>query len=239
MEKRKWKKPISVAVNVVLSIFIFMILIFVVFAFSANRNEGIPKIFGKSYLTVLSDSMNVKNETYDFNGFKRGDIIVIERYTWVEASAKRFAVGDIITFQDTDDDGNRFYNTHRIIEVNEADKYYITQGDVANSLGYSTNPDDGHAERVYFLDVIGSYQSTIRGLGSLMLFFQTPAGFLIFIVIPLLGLFIIEIFNFRTAFVAYRKDKKGGEPEKTPEELQKEIELLKAELAKKEAQPKE
>jgi signal peptidase len=231
----KIKKSISVGINVLLSILIVLILIFTVFAFNSRKNGGIPKLFGKSYLTVLSDSMNTKNEEYDFEGFKRGDMIVIERYTWLQASEKVFKVGDIITFEWKDEENNLVYYTHRIIEINTQEKYYITQGDVANSLGQSTNPTDGHAEKVHFVQVVGSYVSTVRFIGGIFLFFQTPVGFLIFIVLPLLGLFVIEIFNFKKAFVAYRKEKKGDteNPEASTEDLQKEIAKLKEQLAKK------
>lgn len=235
-KNQKTKKAFGITVNVLLAFFIVLILGFTVYAFNSRANGGIPSISGKSYLTVLSDSMNIRNETYDFDGFKRGDIVVIERYTWVEASNIQFEVGDIITFKDTDDDGNLFYNTHRIIEVHADDRYYITQGDVAAAAGQSTDPLLGYAEKVYFVEVVGSYQQTIRGLGNIMLFFQTPAGFLIFIVVPLIALFIMEIFNFKSAFVAYQKEKKValGIVEKSTEELEKEIEELKAKLASKE-----
>ncbi len=231
------KKILNISVSVVLTILILLILLFTIFSFNTKKNDGIPKIFGKSYLTVTSNSMNIENEEFDFEGFKRGDIIVIDRYNWVQASDKLFKVGDIITFEWQDEKGNLAFNTHRIIEVNENEQYYITQGDVAASLGLSTDPDieDPHAERVYFHEVVGSYKSTIKWVGNIFLFFQTPTGFLIFIVIPLLGLFIFEIFNFKKVYVAYRNEKKGiiNTKETDSDKLKEEIERLKQELAKK------
>lgn len=221
----KIKKIINVTVSVLLSILILLIFVFTIYAFNSRKNGGIPQFFGKSYLTVVSNSMNTPNEEYDFDGFKRGDMVVIERYTWVEASDLRFEKGDIITFLDTDEDGNQIYNTHRIIQVNS--DHYITQGDVASRDGLSTDPAQGYAERVYFMDVVGSYQKTIKGVGNIFLFFQSTIGFLLVIVVPLLALFVLEIFNFKKAYVEYKNEKN---PKATQEDLQKEIERLQKQL---------
>jgi signal peptidase len=221
----KIKKVLTVSLSVLLSILIVLIFIFTIYAFNSRKNGGIPQFFGKSYLTVVSDSMNTENEEYDFKGFKRGDMVIIQRYTWVEASDLRFEVGDIITFSDTDEEGNAIYNTHRIVKVNS--DHYITQGDVATKAGLSQDPADGFAERVYFMDVVGSYQKTIKGVGNIFLFFQSTVGFLLVIVLPLLTLFVLEIFNFRKAYIEYKEEK---HPKSSPEELQKEIERLQKQL---------
>lgn len=224
----KLKKTLNIVFSVLLSILIFLIFVFTIFAFNSRKNGGIPQFFGKSYLTVVSNSMDTEMEEYNFKGFERGDMVVIERYTWVEASDLRFVVGDIITFSDVDEKGNQIYNTHRIIKVN-AD-HYITQGDVAAKAGLSQDPADGTAEKVYFMDVVGSYQSTVKNIGGVMLFFQSTWGFLLVIVIPLLALFVMEILNFRKAYVEYRGEKA---PKGNPEELQKEIERLQKQLNEK------
>lgn len=232
----KTKKIVNISISVVLTVLIIFILAFTVFSFNMKKNGGIPNVFGKGYLTVRSDSMNVVLEEFNSKGFKKGDIIVIERYNWVEAQNKRFKVGDIITFEWKDEDGNQTFNTHRIVSVNEADQYYITQGDMAYSKGLSQDPfaPDPQAEQVYFHEVVGSYQKTIRWVGNIFLFFETPAGFLIFIVLPLLALFIFEIFNFKKVYVEYRNEKRGFVPELSDaEKLKLEIERLKEELAKK------
>ncbi len=226
------KKAINITLSVLLSLIILLIMIFTIYAFNSKKNDGIPKIFGKSYLTVVSNSMNTTNEEYNFKGFKRGDMIVIERYQWVEASNMRFEVGDIITFRDVDENNNYFYNTHRIIKVNN--DHYVTQGDVANKLGYSQDPDGQHAEKVYFHEVVGSYQKTIRNVGFIFIFLQSTIGFLIIIVIPLIALFILEIFNFRKAYKEYKQER--GTKAMSTEDIQKEIERLKQQLdGKKEA----
>lgn len=235
----KITRIINTTIGVLLSILIVIILMFTIYAFSANQHQGIPQMFGKSYMVVLSDSMKAGNEDYDFDGFERGDIITIDRYDWVQDAGTVFDVGDIITFEWEDTQGNLVYNTHRIIEVNTTDKYYITQGDTAHSLGQSTDPANGHAEKVYFVEVVGSFEKvSARKLGHIMLFLETPTGFLICVVLPLLGFFIYEIFNFRKTYLEYRREKRGEAPDPKEQEalaMQEEIARLKAELAKKES----
>ncbi len=232
----KINKAVSITISVLLSIVILIILFFTVYAFSANKNEGIPQFFGKSYMVVLSDSMSAGNEEYDFKGFSRGDIITIKRYTWMEASGLTFKKGDIITFEWHDNTGKLVYNTHRIIEVNLDERYYITQGDNAAKEGQSTDPNDGHAEKVYFLEVVGSFEKvSARGLGSIILFMQTATGFLIFVVIPLVAFLGFEIFNFVKVFKQYKLEKDtllGKTKETETKSMQEEIERLKAELEK-------
>ncbi|MDY0064465.1 MAG: hypothetical protein RBS25_05220 [Bacilli bacterium] len=234
-KNEKIKKAFSVTVNVLLSVLIVIILLFTIYAFSSTKNGGIPKFFNKSYLTVLSNSMNARNETYDSDGFKRGDIIVIDRVTWMEAADLVLNEGDIVTFEWVDDDGNFIYNTHRIIETNTdaGGKYCITQGDLAAFEERSTDPDDGYAEKVYYVKIVGVYQSTIKGLGNVVLFFQSPTGFLLFIVLPLVGLFVYEGFRFAKVFKEYKLEKQGGNAEPSKEDLAKQIEELKAKLAQK------
>src|SRR5690554_2148769 len=121
------KNRLKFFLNIIFAIFIVIIIIFIIFAFVSRQNDGIPKFLGKSYLTVLSDSMDAENKEYNFKGFKRGDIIRIKRYRWDEAKETIFEVGDIITFEWVNE-GKLVYLTHRIIEVNLEEEYYITQG---------------------------------------------------------------------------------------------------------------
>lgn len=193
MNNTKAKQSIRIIVNVVFSLFILLILIFTVFAFSTRANGGIPKIFGNSYVTVLSNSMEGE--------FERGDLIVIERYDRVRIVDEDvvFEVGDIITFE-TVIDGNQAYITHRIIERNLTTRTYTTQGDAALN---------DETETVNFIDVVGLYTGKkINNIGNFFLFLQSPAGFFIFIVTPLVIFFGFQIFDFVKAFKEYKEEKK-------------------------------
>lgn len=196
----KTKKIIKYSVNSVFGIMILIILIFSVFAFSSKRNGGIPKVFGKSYVTVLSDSM--KDE------FKKGDLIVIKRFDQVTLDETVFKKGDIITFEAKTTDGKKTYITHRIIEVNETEEYYITQGDVQFN-DPETSAKEGHVERVGFMNVVGLYQNhKIKGIGNFFLFLQSQLGFFLFIVLPLILFLVFQSLEFTKALKEYKEEKK-------------------------------
>ena len=206
MNNTKAKQSIRIIVNVVFSLFILLILVFTVFAFSTRANGGIPKIFGNSYVTVLSDSM--KGE------FERGDLIVIERYDRVRIVDEDvvFDEGQIITFE-TVIDGNQEYITHRIISVNLVARTYTTQGDAALN---------DETETVNFIDVVGLYTGKkINNVGNFFLFLQGPVGFFLFIVTQLLVFFGLQVFDFTEAFKEFKKEKKELQVE-TPEETKTE-----------------
>lgn len=76
----------------------------------------IPNVMGKTYLNVLSDSMNPE--------FKVMDLVIGD----CNVNSKELKEGDIITFRD----GQRLV-THRIIEIKDNGQAFVTKGD-ANEL---------------------------------------------------------------------------------------------------------
>lgn len=195
----KTKKVIKYSVNSLFGVMILIILMFSVFAFSSKKNGGIPKVFGKSYVTVLSDSM--KDE------FKKGDLIVIKRFDKTTLANTTFKKGDVITFEAKTDDGKLTFVTHRIIEVDEIDEYYITQGDVQFN-NPETSGKDGHIEQVAFMNVVGLYQNKkIKNIGNFFLFLQTQLGFFLFIVLPLILFLVFQSIDFSKALREYKEEK--------------------------------
>jgi signal peptidase len=87
----------------------------------------------------------------------------------VDASAA-IAVGDVITF----DDGNTVPTTHRVVAIE--DGQYVTQGDA------NQNPD---AQRVAPGDVLGRVTLTVPFIGHVILWVNTPTGYVSLVVAPL------------------------------------------------------
>ena len=186
MEKKKGspKKIGSVLGNIFIWVFIAFSVFMTVIAFAAQSSpDGVPTIGKSVILVVQTPSMSPTIE--------EGDIIIGNRISLEAAAALKEQ--DIITFvtDDLDGDNKRDLNTHRIISVNTpefGEVSYITKGD--------NNPiEDSHV--VYASDVISIYDGTrIKGLGKVFNFLQSPNGFLITIVIPLLLFFVLEIYLF-------------------------------------------
>lgn len=89
LKNPKVKKVLKIVSTTLLSLLIILVLVFTLYAFNSKKNDGIPKMFGKSYLTILSNSMDVALEEYDSKGFERGDMIIIERPEFYSCYAKK------------------------------------------------------------------------------------------------------------------------------------------------------
>ena len=202
-EKSTAKKVLRIVGNVLIWIFIIFAALTTVLAFAAQSNaDGIPSIGGRVILTVQSDSMARSAEEEGKvtlqegweKGFNKGDIIIGKKLQPEEM--KDLKVGDIITFKGTLAGTNQEgLNSHRIVEV-------IKDGD---NVSYKTCGDNNlgeDADNVSWQYVICKYTGTrIPGLGNVLDFLQTPTGFLVVIVLPLVAFFVFELVVFIRKFL--------------------------------------
>lgn len=203
MKNSKLKKTFSIIGNIFLWLFVaFSVFITILVFSSQNNKESIPSIFGNSFITVQSDSMNPT--------FKTGDLIIDKILTNDEK--KTLQKGDIITYYvDLNGDGVSELNTHRIVDVYEESGYihYVTKGDNAK-----TNPVNDK-DPVMHPFVIAKYTGTrVPGVGKVISFLQSSVGFLVVIVIPLVVFFLFELYRFIALIVRL----KGGNRKLSAEE---------------------
>jgi len=185
----KAKRITGIIFNVILWIFLIFALVMMIFAFASNSNKyGVSMLGNKVILNVKSPSMEPTIMT--------GDMIVGTTLSDEEKEALKAKSddyeGDIITFfVDLNGDGVKEINTHRIIEKytnGSGDIVFRTKGDNPNN-----NPDN---YEIRVGDIVCTWKegdTQIHGLGSVIGFLQSRTGFLIFVIIPLIGLFVYEI----------------------------------------------
>jgi signal peptidase I len=182
-EKTKAKRIVGISLNVVLWIFLVFALIMMIFAFASTSNEyGVSTLGDKVILNVKSESMEPV--------IRKGDMIVGTELSVDQK--KELKKDDIISFfVDLDGDGVKELNTHRIVEdplVNGKGEYiFYTKGD--NNAAADTY--DVRVDDIFCTWKEGDTQ--IHGLGSVLGFFQSRLGFLLFVILPLTALFIYEI----------------------------------------------
>ena len=189
------KKILSIALNVLIWIFVAFSVLITVLVFSAQgSSDGVPSVFGKSLITISTDSME---PTY-----KAGDLVFMEKLD--NSEKENLEVGDIITFHapiDIDGDGMvGDINTHRIDAIDGVS--YVTKGD--NNLIADNEGDDKYT--VHPSDVIGicTEKGKIGGLGNVISFLRTSLGFFLCIVLPLILFFLYELYNFVSIIVTER-----------------------------------
>ncbi len=195
---KKYKKVLKIVLNVFIWIFVVFSVFMTILALAAQSNaDGIPAIGGKCFLTVASPSMSPT--------FEKGDLIFGEM---LDTNGKlSLQKGDVITFySDLDGNGSTELNSHRIVDIN-----YDASGEV---LSYVTKGDNEQTnmvadkEPVQWQFVISKWNGKkVAGIGGFMSFLQTPKGFLIVIVLPLVLFFLYELYVFIKTLLGMKKQK--------------------------------
>ncbi|MDX9692384.1 MAG: hypothetical protein RBT45_07995 [Acholeplasmataceae bacterium] len=232
------KRIIKISLN---TIFYSALLILILFAIANTKLKttgDIANIGGRGFLTVLTGSMDGDEE----DSFSTKDLIFVRIPT--EEQKKNLNVGDIITYFKMNIPGIQGNGliTHRIIEVTEdidGNVVYITRGDAAPAMPEEDDPgyvsyQETYLEAIAYKDVLGVYTGQIPGLGSAMKTVQTPNGFLMFVVFPVLLLLIVEtVFLVKNVF-SINKEKLTANLEKEKEEalanLEKEKERMRQQI---------
>ena len=187
----KTKKITSIILNVLVWVFLaFAVLVTILTFASKNDKDGVPSVFGKSFITIQSDSMKSDGP----QSFKKGDMLIVERITYGD-QAKELDEGDIVVFRSkTDINQNGIIgddiNTHRIIEkIVDGDKiYFITQGD---NRVMCPNPD----AQISYTDVLAVWEGgKLVGIGGVADFLRSSLGFGLVIVLPMALFFLYELY---------------------------------------------
>lgn len=200
------KKTLSKIFNVVIDILIVLVLVISVITlisvFATTRGgEGVPNLFGKAPISVLTDSM--KGDAED--NFNKGDLLICDVVK--DGEQKTYEVGDIVTFrQDVNGDGNLDLVTHRLYQK-QADGSFFTKGDANTS--YDQNPANATVfSNLYPDDILAVYHgSKIPGVGNFVDFIRSSLGFFICILLPMIIFFIYQAIRVIINAMAYSKEK--------------------------------
>ena len=165
-----------------------------------------PTFLGYAPMIVLTDSM--------FPEIQSGDLILVKT-----VDAERLQEGDVISYFDPDSTSNSVV-THRIVRVNYADGLsFITKGDANNA---EDTP-------VPAANVVGLYQTKIKGAGKVAMFLQTAPGLVVCVALPMILLIVYELL---------RRKKYHKAKEQDTQALLAELELLRARQAEADAKAK-
>lgn len=181
---KKVLKYISTTLIVIIAVCTFLLL--------ALKFVGdTPSVFGYNFYYIATGSMEPTVSV--------GDIILSKK-----ADISSLSVGDIVTFNGESGDLNGKVVTHRIQSVYEENgqTYVITKGD-ANTV----NDPPHRAEAV-----ISVMKTKVPFLGALVRVINTPLGFLLLIITPLLISLIREIIELIQAFRSTKEELGNDEP---------------------------
>ncbi|MBE6665422.1 MAG: signal peptidase I [Ruminococcaceae bacterium] len=186
-KKRDVKKIINIVVNVLLVVAIILAAVCTYVSFVSTSGNGVPSILGVRPFTVQTDSM--------YPTLKPGDLIIdvaVKDY-------RELRVGDIITYW-TIIEGQRVLNTHKIAGIYDGGDYLIFE-----TMGEKVNQTD--VLTVHESEVVGVYKFRVPGVGKVLDYLQTPTGFMIVIVLPVLLFFVFHLVQFFRVLFEYQNVK--------------------------------
>lgn len=228
--------------NVFFYLVIIFLLIFSIANIKVKKESDVPNVFGKGFIAVIRESM----EGGEPDSIKMGDLIFVSMLN--EEKIEELVIGDIVTFFDWN---IMALNTHRIKEiVKEDDKVVsvVTQGDkAALSAEYVIGESNtGKQFEIVLPDDLKAKQtSTWSGAGNALVFIQSPLGFGLCVILPVVILVVFQaVILVRTILAINRKkleDQHALEKEDTMKQLESDKEKMRAELLeelKKEQQEK-
>ena len=184
MDKKKSKlaiKILKISFNTVFYALIVLLVMFSIANMKLKEKNDIANILGNGFVSVLTDSMDGDQE----NSFKVEDLIFVKLLD--DESRLQLEVGDIITYYNLEIEGLGIagFITHRIIQVFELDgeTFFVTRGDKVGA------PDD---QPIHNSEALALYQSKWSGAGQALKYLQTPAGFALFVILPVALMLIFE-----------------------------------------------
>ena len=186
-KKRDVKKIINIVVNVLLVVAIVLAAVCTYVSFVSTSGNGVPSILGVRPFTVQTDSM--------YPILKPGDLIIdvaVKDY-------RELRVGDIITYW-TIIEGQRVLNTHKIAGIYDGGDYLIFE-----TMGEKVNQTD--VLTVHESEIVGVYKFRVPGVGKVLDYLQTPTGFMIVIVLPVLLFFVFHLVQFFRVLFEYQNVK--------------------------------
>lgn len=183
--KTKGKKILDIILNILLVVIILVAATMTLLSL-CTKEQGVSNIFGYIPLSVQTSSMD--------KTIRKGDLIITKVST-----EDVYKEGDIISFFTIQGD-KTIIKTHRIVEVKNAEKMisYVTKGDNNKA------PDE---YEVAPGDIISVYDGTrISKVGYILDLLKKQSIFFIFIIVPLFGLFVYQLYNFIVEFSKKKKN---------------------------------
>lgn len=231
------KTILNVFINILIVIVLIVSILIATMALT-SKNDGISVVFGRSVHTIQSDSMMGKSpDGYEGGNFKHGDLVL----GWPTSSDKidEFQIGDIVTFNIHDTDGNKMLIAHRIVDKikDESGRYrYQTQGDNRETSPVPDQENENQYLRDYeILTVIHDkdHKTTVwQGVGGFLDYIRSSQGFFLVVLVPMIIFFLYAILRVVINTMSYKKVKAEESAEDAERNKQAEIDAaVKAALA--------
>lgn len=240
----KGSRAIKAVLNTIINILIVLVLVtsilIAVLSLTSKANNGVATVFGYSFHTIQTASMDGGNPDFDGGDYKVGDLVIGK----AEGAGDRdYNVGDIISYRTENDEGETMLICHRIIDKTEYNgiEVYQTQGDANDTPDQLETEDYIHNYDITSLCYDEDYHGKVlSGWGKPLDFIRQPQGFFFAVLLPMIIFFMYEIIRVVINAMNYRKSKEQEAKEDAEKEKDDAVKAaVAAALAEKEAQNSE
>ncbi len=218
----KGKKVVKVILNTIINILIVIVLITSVFiavlSLTSKANNGVATIFGYSFHTIQTPSMDGGSPQYPGGDYKVGDLVIGKASG---AQDRDYMLGDIVAYRAEAEDGSPMIICHRIVGVSEGNgvKSYQTQGDANDMPDQNAVDNYIHNYDITSLCYDAEYHGTVlSGWGKPLDFIRQPQGFFFVVLLPMIVFFMYEIIRVILNAMNYKKSKAEEEKENAEKE---------------------
>ena len=218
------KAILNTIINVLIVIVLITSIVVATLALTSKANNGVATIFGYSFHTIQTSSMEGGSDEYEGGDYHPGDL-VIGKATGSNPN-EVYEVGDIVVYSAGKDenkpDGVNMI-AHRIVAREEEDGHYAytTKGDNNDVEDAATHIAGEIVSVTYDHDYHGA---VIKGVGGAMDYIRTGEGFFLVVLLPMIIFFMYEIIRVVLNTLNYKKAKSDEEKENAEREKQEAVE---------------
>ena len=185
------KRTFNIVGNVAMWLFLIFAVTVTVFMFSSSSSDdGYPTLFGRVFIPV--------NETVDADTVNNGDLLIVREKK--EKTLLKTEAGNVLIFTvKTDPDSKEVLKIDRVKETRT-----LPDGNLElrfEKTGFLTvNRENGMLREGRFIAVYSGKK--IPGIGGIFGFLVSQTGFISVVIIPLVLLFLFELFNYAIAVMS-------------------------------------
>lgn len=172
-KRRAFKIAGYVALGIAAALLVIVLALNLTITIKGSVNQDVPPdLFGTAPMAVTTDSMEGEEE----DSFGEGALIFVRLLD--DEGRQQLEAWDIVTYRH-----EKTFVTHRIIGVNRVDGKIVS----VTTKGDNRTDSDG---AIPIENVIGRYTGKMEGIGSFVMFLQSPTGIIVCIGVPI-ALFIV------------------------------------------------
>lgn len=225
-------KIANIFINVLIVLVLITSILIAALALTSKANDGVPQIFGYSFHTIMSPSMEGGSDEFEGGNYNVGDL-VIGKATKGNTN-EVYEIGDIVVYTTQNDntpDGVDMI-VHRVI-AREDDGFgkfiYTTKGDNNTLADEATHTAADIVAVCYNSDYNGAVW---RGFGNVLNYLRSSQGFFLVVLLPMIIFFLYEIVRVVLNALNYKKSKSEQDREDVEREKQEAVDAaVKAALA--------